>query len=119
MTNETDRTEDEGLEAVFARARAAAPPPRPAFLETVMSDALAEMPRLFPQQTAAWTLGGVLRALGGWSMGAALGGAAAAGLAMGYYDPAALGPSLGVSDGAELSASLDEPLLGFLGEDES
>lgn len=75
-----ENRDDEMLEAGFAALRAAAPDPRPAFIEGLMADALAEQPapaRASVRRPRRWLPFG-------WPGGAALTGAALGGLALGY-----------------------------------
>ncbi|MSU88299.1 hypothetical protein GE300_01545 [Rhodobacteraceae bacterium 2CG4] len=118
MTYRPDRTPPEGpdLDAAFAELRAAEPPPRPAFMETLMADALAAMPAAaVPRRRGAGRM--LLAAIGGWVGGAALAGAAVGGMAVGYLDPVGLSPVL--SDGDLAYEAADAPadaLLAFAEE---
>lgn len=93
MTYRPDRTPPEDpakLDALFAELRDGEEPPRAAFMEALMADALAAMPPAparKPKEGLGRTL---LAALGGWIGGAALAGATAAGLTVGYLDPVGL-----------------------------
>ncbi len=78
-----ENRDDEMLEDGFAALRAAAPEPRPAFIEGLMADALAEQPA--PAQAPGRGPRHGRRWLPfGWPGGAALTGAALGGLALGY-----------------------------------
>lgn len=102
MTYRPDRTPPEDpakLDALFAELRDREAPPRPAFMETLMADALAEMPAAATERRKGGVGHAILAALGGWIGGAALAGATAAGLTVGYLDPVGL-PLLPGSDTA-------------------
>jgi len=119
MTYRPDRTPPEGidLDAAFAELRAAETPPRPAFMESLMADALAEMPSPAPAQPRRRGARVILAAIGGWIGGATLAGATVAGLTVGYLDPAGLTPRLSGDDIAYATdEQLAEPLLAFAEE---
>ncbi len=121
MTFRPDRTPPEGidLDAAFAELRDVESPPRPAFMESLMADALAEMPAEAPTPSRRRRGGArvILAAIGGWIGGATLAGATVAGLTVGYLDPAGLSPRLSGGDVAYATDNqLAEPLLAFAEE---
>lgn len=97
-----DDRDDEMLDAGFAALRAQAPEPRPAFIEGLVADALAERPAPARPASTPGRRGGWLPF--GWSGGAALTGAALGGLALGY---------LGLVPVSALYPDDDAALVGF------
>lgn len=107
----------DALDAGFAALRADAPAPRRAFVESVMADALAEMPRAARRPSRA-RAGGIAAMLGGWRGIAAVGMSALAGLSIGYLDPGVLDGIYATQGWTEAAADIgyDEPLLAELSE---
>ena len=79
----TDDRTDDGLEALFAAARARDDRPPGALVARVLADAQAVQP-------GRTGLGGLLRALGGWPSAAGLAAASVAGVAIGFAAPEAV-----------------------------
>lgn len=105
MSDETPKIDADGLEAMFAAAKGAAPAPGPDLMARVQADALREMP--VPQARVAPRpgLGAVLRALGGWPAVSGLAAATVAGIWIGASPPDALSDTLGTVLGLSAEAS--------------
>lgn len=115
----TERTDDAGLEGLFAAARDDAPVPSGDFMARLTEQALAEMPmagaHLPEPRPGLWAQ--LWPALGGWRGLSGLVTACAVGVWLGVSPPAAMTTGLGLDDlwgrNADLGEMGVDPLSGF------
>lgn len=117
MTMTDDEPSEEGLEALFAEARALRPVPSGDLMARLLADAERERPRPAPARAPAFgSWRDWIAALGGWPAMGGLAGVAVVGIWIGAAPPAGLSSLLPTlwGEGVSVALGADEDPLSWL-----